>query len=413
EVALKFLDGTLAQRQEYHSRFAREAKVMAQVEHANVASLYGVEQDGDAPFLVMRYVRGAPLSEVMSRGARSLDEVLPVVAQLVSGLKALHSRGFVHRDLKPGNVMLDDEGRVTLLDFGLTRGSESALTRPGITLGSPHYMSPEQVMGGTVDPRTDVYALGLLTSELLVGHRPYPQATGADAMQAHLFAEPERADVGNPAVPRAVADVLLVALAKKTGERFASVQAFFEALLQAARPGVAAPRGDDQTAVARLAQSVPHLPEVAEVISSDTLSGLTPESTPRPSGSTSSTERDLPPAPERAGRAESSKRPDGLRAGLAAKTSRGPVPQRSLTPLDQRETVVGAPTSLEVSAVPPREATVVHSQDELKTPALAVRPGGAREAQQRPTVLVRRRPTLALAAVSLALLAALLAWRWV
>ncbi|MCU0701214.1 MAG: protein kinase [Myxococcaceae bacterium] len=336
EVALKFLDATLAQQQEYRSRFVREARVMAHVEHPNLVSLYGVEQDGDAPFLVMRFVRGAPLSKVMARGALSMDEALPVVAQLVAGLKALHARGFVHRDLKPGNVMLDDEGRVTLLDFGLTRGSESTLTRPGVALGSPHFMAPEQVMGGAVDARTDVYALGLITSELLVGHRPYPHEGGALAMQAHLFDEPERADVGNPAVPRAVADVLLGgALAKKPAERFASAQAFFEALLEAARPR-ATPLRRDEAVIASLAQSVPQLPEVAEVVGSDTVSVSEPAAPPRPSRSTHSTERDLPPASERLG-------PRPRRWALL------PLPKQAPTPRQ-------GPMVRRLRLVPPRQA---------------------------------------------------------
>jgi len=302
EVALKFLDGTLAQREDSRSRFVREATVMARVEHPNLASLYGVEHDGDAPFLVMRFVRGAPLSRVMARGPLSLDQALPVVAQLTSGLTALHTRGFVHRDLKPGNVMLSDESHVTLLDFGLTRGTESTLTRPGVTLGSPRYMSPEQILGGAIDARTDLYALALITSELLTGRRPYPEAAGAEAIQAHLFSEPERADVANSAVPRAVADVLLTALAKRPAERFPTALAFFEAVLNAARPGAIArltAREEAPAIVASLANSVPHLPEVAEVIASDTVSiPLQPAVVARPKVS-SPTEPDLSPPPER------------------------------------------------------------------------------------------------------------------
>jgi serine/threonine protein kinase len=222
EVALKFLHPALAHQEEYRTRFVREAKVMGHVEHPNIVSLYGVEQDGELPFLVMRFVRGAVLTRLIERGPLSLEQALPLIAQLTAALSALHVRGFVHRDLKPGNVMLGDDGHVTVLDFGLTRGVDTGLTRPGVTLGSPAYMSPEQVTGSTLDARSDVYALALITSELLVGHRPYRRPPGADAMQAHLVAQPERADVGNSSVPRAVADVLEHALQKRPAQRYPS-----------------------------------------------------------------------------------------------------------------------------------------------------------------------------------------------
>jgi serine/threonine protein kinase len=389
EVALKFLDGTLAQREEYRSRFVREAKVMGQVEHPNVASLYGVEQDGDAPFLVMRFVRGAPLSRVMARGPLPLDQALPVVAQLTSGLTALHTRGFVHRDLKPGNVMLSDDGHVTLLDFGLTRGSESSLTRPGIALGSPPYMSPEQVLGGTLDLRTDVYALALITSELLTGRRPYPQAGGGEAMQAHLFVEPERADVANPDVPRAVADVLLTALAKRPAERFPTVLAFFEALLNAARPGGVArltPREEAPAVIASLAQSVPHLPEVAEVIASDTVS-VPPQPTvvARPAKPTSSTEPNLPPMADGPIPQVSPEAPTRLQGGArAGPVPKGVVPQAS-TVVEPRATLVS--TSLQNLAAAPTNP-------------------------HRPAPFERRWTPLLLGLGGVGLLLAFAAWRW-
>lgn len=401
EVALKFLVGTLAQQEEYRSRFVREAKVMAQVEHANLVSLYGVELDGDTPFLVMRFIRGAPLSMVMARGALTLDETLPVVEQLVAGLKALHARGLVHRDLKPGNVMLDDGGRVTLLDFGLTRGSESTLTRPGFTLGSPTYMAPEQVLGAAVDARTDVYSLALITSELLVGHRPYPKVDGAAATQAHLFTEPERADVGNPAVPRAVADVLLVGLSKRPAERFAGVQAFLEALLEAARPGATPPpgqlpdnftpravflaarpvttppRGGDDAIVASLARSVPNLPEVVEVLATDTVSVPEPAAADRLSPSSRLTEPDLTPAPKRLGAHPTTNLPPTSGGSRA-----GPIPRAR--PAAEGPTI-GEPRTTIRSTI---------------------------ETVAWPLMAVTWKLGVVLVTLSLALLAALAAWRW-
>lgn len=295
-VALKFLHPKLAEREEYRTRFEQEARIMGQVEHPNLAALFGVEREGAVPFLVMKYVKGKPLSRVMKERQRfTLDQALPLVVQMAAALSALHARGFVHRDLKPGNVIVSDEGVVTLLDFGLTRATDGALTRPGVALGSPQYMSPEQVMAGSLDGRSDLYTLGLLTSELLVGHRPYKDEDTKAMLLQHLHDVPEPAHHSNADVPEAVSQVLLKAMRKKPQERQPTVQAFVEELLAAARVrDVPLPRRE--TAEAMLAAV--KLParqeqtEVAEVISPETLSlSLSQRSLP----ATDVTEADLSP----------------------------------------------------------------------------------------------------------------------
>ncbi len=234
EVALKFLHPRLVERDEYRSRFEREAKVMGRVDHPNLARLYGVERIGSTPFLVMKFVPGTTLTRVMKLRQRlPLSETLDVVRQIGAGLGALHAQGLVHRDLKPGNVIVDDRGHVTLLDFGLTRSNDGSLTRPGVAMGSPHFMSPEQVTGGTLDGRSDLYSLGLLTSELLTGRRPYPDASTQLMLLQHLNESPVPVNVSNPALPEEVAQVILVALAKKPNERQRSVQAFVEDFIAA------------------------------------------------------------------------------------------------------------------------------------------------------------------------------------
>ncbi|MDX2012340.1 MAG: protein kinase [Myxococcaceae bacterium] len=284
-VALKFLHPTLAERDEYRTRFEQEARIMARIEHPNLAHLYGVERDGTVPFLVMRYVSGRPLSRLMKdKKVLPLPEALPLVVQMAAALSALHARGYVHRDLKPGNVMVSEDGHVTLLDFGLTRSHNPNLTRPGVALGSPQYMSPEQVMAGPLDARSDLYTLGLLTSELLVGHRPYKEETTKEMLLQHLNEVPQPAHVGNPKVPEAVSQVLLRAMAKKATDRQPSVEAFVEQLLGAAKAGpVTLPRRE--TAEAMLAAVVRASPvptkssdqvEVAEVVGPETMSLPTP-----------------------------------------------------------------------------------------------------------------------------------------
>lgn len=287
QVALKFLHPQLADREEYRSRFELEARVMARVEHPNLVGLLGVERDGAVPFLVMRFVQGQPLSRLMKeRRVFTLDETLPLVVQVAAALSALHAKGYVHRDLKPGNVMVSEEGHVTLLDFGLTRDQDTNLTRPGVALGSPQYMSPEQVMTGALDGRSDLYTLALLTSELLVGRRPYKDEETKASLTQHLHEAPEPAHVGNPRVPEAVSKVLLKAMAKKPQERFPSVEDFVQDLLAAAKV-TTVPLPRRETAEAMLASLALPRPseagqaEVAEVLSPETASLSTPVRKPK------------------------------------------------------------------------------------------------------------------------------------
>ncbi|MDP1921348.1 MAG: protein kinase [Myxococcales bacterium] len=309
EVALKFLHRHLAEREEYRTRFEQEARIMARVEHPNLAGLYSVERDGSVPFLVMKFVRGQPLSRLMrDKKVLTLEETLPLTVQMAAALSALHARGYVHRDLKPGNVMVSDEGHVTLLDFGLTRTYDQNLTRPGVALGSPQYMSPEQVLAGSLDARSDLYSLGLLTSELLVGHRPYRDEHTKAMLLQHLHDAPEPPHLANDKVPEAVSMVLLKALSKKAADRQPTVEAFVEALVTAANVGpVKLPARETAeamlAAVSRPSPAPESLPdaEVAEVVSHETLSAPVPIAsepalTPRNLPELSATVSDLPPS---------------------------------------------------------------------------------------------------------------------
>ena len=280
EVALKFLHHHLAEREEYRSRFEQEARIMARVEHPNLASLYSVERDGSVPFLVMKFVPGQPLSRVMKeKKVLTLEETLPLAVQMAAALSALHARGYVHRDLKPGNVMVSAAGHVTLLDFGLTRTHDPNLTRPGVALGSPQYMSPEQVLAGSLDARSDLYSLGLLTSELLVGRRPFPEEQTRAMLLQHLNAEPEAPHLANSKVPEAVSKVLLKAMSKKASDRQPTVEAFVEELVTAAKVGpVLLPQRESAEALLASVSRpspVPAAPpdaEFAEVVVRETMS---------------------------------------------------------------------------------------------------------------------------------------------
>ncbi len=236
KVAVKVLHQHLAAIPEFRERFEREARVMARLEHSNLATLFAVEVDQQVPFLVMKVVRGHTLGWLATRrpGSWPLCEVLPIVAQMGAALSELHRCGFVHRDLKPGNIMVTATGHVTLLDYGLTRTTVSTLTQPGVVLGSPTFMSPEQVMARPLDARSDQYSLALLCSLLLTGRLPYAERSTMTTLLQHVEHEPEAAHVSNPAVPRAVSDVLLKALRKRAQDRYESVERFLVELGRAA-----------------------------------------------------------------------------------------------------------------------------------------------------------------------------------
>jgi serine/threonine protein kinase len=270
EVAVKVLHPRLAAVPEHRERFEREARVMAKLEHPNLATLFAVEVDKQVPFLVMKVVRGRTLARLVTKrpGGWSLADTLPVITQVGAALSELHRCGFVHRDLKPGNIMVTATGHVTLLDYGLTRTIASTLTQPGVVLGSPQFMSPEQVMARPLDARSDQYSLALLCSLLLTGRLPYATRSTMTMLVQHVEHEPEAAHVSNPAVPRAVSDVLLKAMRKRAQDRYESIERFIAELEKAAGvpPSVAAEAQRDELPTptpAPMPKPGPPVPDVA------------------------------------------------------------------------------------------------------------------------------------------------------
>jgi eukaryotic-like serine/threonine-protein kinase len=244
-VAIKFLHASLLKDAEAVARFEQEARSMARVDHPNLVHLYAVERDGPVPCIVMKYVAGRRLSQLLREKKRlPLPELLPLVVQIGGALSALHAQGFIHRDLKPGNVIVAPDGFATLLDFGLLRPMDTSLTRPGTILGTPHYMSPEQAAGSTaLDGRSDLYALGVLTTEVLCGQLPFAIEPTGEMLASRVTEDPRPPHLLHASATRPVSDVLLKAMARKPAERFADVDAFLDALLDAASVGpVALPR---------------------------------------------------------------------------------------------------------------------------------------------------------------------------
>ena len=206
DVVLKVLSELFARDAERMVRFEREAKVLASLNHPNIASIYGLEESNGARALVMELVEGPTLAQRVERGRISLGEALPVAKQIAEALEYAHEKGIIHRDLKPGNIKLAPDGQVKILDFGLAKALEgeaseanistsptisAAATRAGVLLGTAAYMSPEQAKCKGVDRRTDIWAFGCVFYEMLTGKPAFEGETTTETLAAVVRAEPE------------------------------------------------------------------------------------------------------------------------------------------------------------------------------------------------------------------------------
>jgi eukaryotic-like serine/threonine-protein kinase len=205
-VAIKILPEAFARDADRLTLFEREARVLASLNHPNIAAIYGLEQTATENFLVMELVDGETLAERIRRGSIALDETLGIVKQIAEALEAAHERGIVHRDLKPANVKITREGKVKVLDFGLAKAMETrttdanlsqsptlsmAATSAGVILGTAAYMSPEQAKGKSVDRRADIWAFGVVLYEMLTGRMMFSGETASDTMAAVIMKEPD------------------------------------------------------------------------------------------------------------------------------------------------------------------------------------------------------------------------------
>jgi serine/threonine-protein kinase len=229
-VAVKVLAPQLAADSSFVERFRHEAIAVANLRHPNIATVYDVGRDvvrGDTfHYLVMEFIDGQTLDRVLQRQGQpfSLQQTEEVIRQVAQALSYAHQRGMIHRDVKPANIMLGQDGHVTLMDFGLVRAGElSQLTQTGTALGTPAYMAPEQIMGAEVDRRTDVYALGVVTYELLTGDVPFRRTTPLATVHAQVYDPPPPLREKRPELSPLVESVVLRALTKNPGGRYRDV----------------------------------------------------------------------------------------------------------------------------------------------------------------------------------------------
>ncbi|MGE5414211.1 MAG: serine/threonine-protein kinase, partial [Syntrophomonadaceae bacterium] len=212
------------------ARFLREAKLAGRLQHPNIVTIYDVGREGGVCFIAMEHVDGRPLTRLIGSGdALSLSAKIGIVRQVAEALGHAHERGVLHRDVKPGNILVGRDGRVKVTDFGIgkfTEASTSNLTRAGHMIGSPAYMSPEQVKGEKLDGRSDLFSLGVVLYELLTGARPFPGESITTLVYQILHTEPRDPLEWNSRLPVATRAVIARLLAKSPGDRPPDARAF-------------------------------------------------------------------------------------------------------------------------------------------------------------------------------------------
>ncbi|GAA1358535.1 protein kinase domain-containing protein [Streptomyces beijiangensis] len=237
QVAIKTLHTELGREQSFRERFRREAQAVAKLSHTNIVSVFDTGEDvlgeGPMPYIVMEYVEGRPLGSVLQAditqyGAMPADKALKITADVLAALEASHEMGLVHRDIKPGNVMINKRGTVKVMDFGIARAMQSgvtSMTQTGMVVGTPQYLSPEQALGRAVDARSDLYSVGIMLFQLVTGRLPFDADSPLAIAYAHVQEEPVAPSSINRSVPPAVDALVARALKKNPNERFPSAAA--------------------------------------------------------------------------------------------------------------------------------------------------------------------------------------------
>ncbi|MHB8752733.1 MAG: WD40 repeat domain-containing serine/threonine protein kinase, partial [Aggregatilineales bacterium] len=227
EVALKLIDPRLALTPEFIARFERETQTLASLSHPHILKAYDFGQFGNNVYLVMELLPGGNLAEAIRQGPLPLDVIAGLLDQIGGALDYAHSKGVVHRDLKPHNVLLDESGNAFLTDFGIAKliSETAVLTHSGAVIGTPSYMAPEQWIGGPIDARTDTYAFGVMLFEMLTGRVPFQGDTPYRVMHMHTDEPPPLAVPLRPDLPPTIDQVVYKALAKDPADRYQSATA--------------------------------------------------------------------------------------------------------------------------------------------------------------------------------------------
>lgn len=255
EVAIKILRYDTTNEEEYHRRFQREALSATSLTHSNIVSIYDVGEDGDMHYIVMEYVKGKTLKQYIQEfspisPARSVQ----IMKQLTSAIAHAHENQIIHRDIKPQNILMDQNGTVKITDFGIATSLEAtSYTKTNSVIGTVHYLSPEQARGGIATNKSDIYALGIVLYELLTGELPFSGESAVSIALKHLQAETPSIRANNASIPQALENVVLRATAKNPDHRYNTVEemeADLETVLSESRlnePKFVPPIDDDET----------------------------------------------------------------------------------------------------------------------------------------------------------------------
>ncbi|MFH9585248.1 protein kinase [Streptomyces luteogriseus] len=253
QVAIKTLHTDLGREQAFRERFRREAQSVAKLTHTNIVSVFDTGEDTldgmTTPYIVMEYVEGRPLGSVLDedvrqQGAMPADKALKITADVLAALEISHEMGLVHRDIKPGNVMMTKRAVVKVMDFGIARAMQSgvtSMTQTGMVVGTPQYLSPEQALGRGVDARSDLYSVGIMLFQLVTGRLPFEADSPLAIAYAHVQEEPPVPSSINRALPPAMDALIARALKKNPNERFPSAEAMRDECLRVAASFNAAP----------------------------------------------------------------------------------------------------------------------------------------------------------------------------
>jgi serine/threonine protein kinase len=243
-VAMKVLHTAFREDATFLARFTREARVVAKLEHPHIVPIFDYSECDGQPYLVMKYIEGETLKARLQRSPLGAQEAIVVVEAVGSALAYAHSKGILHRDIKPSNILLTPDGYIYLADFGLARIAQStdATLSSDMLVGTPHYISPEQAQGlRDLDAGTDIYSFGVVMYEIAVGRVPFNADTPFSIIHDHIFTPLPLPHTINPKVPDGVERVLLKALAKERGDRFASVDELVHAFVAATRTALGLP----------------------------------------------------------------------------------------------------------------------------------------------------------------------------
>ncbi|MCQ3938295.1 MAG: hypothetical protein DPW18_14785 [Chloroflexi bacterium] len=233
EVAIKFLPPELIHADpQFRLRFEREAKIIAQLEHPSIVPVYDVGEENNQPYFVMRYMGGGSLSERIKEHTFTIEEALKVLEQIAPGLDEAHSKGIIHRDLKPANILFTNKNVPLISDFGIAKFSqaEAGNVTGSAIIGTPAYMAPEQAAGEAVDGRADVYALGVILYEMLIGKQPYKADTPLGLALKHITEPVPRILEANPNLPAWMEKVISTAMAKDPDDRFSTAVEMVETI---------------------------------------------------------------------------------------------------------------------------------------------------------------------------------------